>query len=239
MTTEQTNVFSEVQALSLPDVASITRSGSSTLAMAKTFLILNTNDYQLAGEELGVVKKRMKTLEELRTSITGPMNKALKAVNELFKGPMELYKQAEDALKQSMLSYSAEEERKALEAQQAAAASLERERARLEEDAKKADESGAAESAHAIRSIAAVVSSAPLAQVIPVSAAGTSIKTTVDFEVEDLLALVQHIAAHPELIALVNHDSVKLRAYVRSMGLNTKLPGVKVFEKRSLSAKAA
>ena len=55
----------------------------------------------------------------------------------------------------------------------------------------------------------------------------------------DLAALIVYVAAHPDLISLVMTDSVKLRAYVRGLGMNTNLPGVRVFEKRSMSARAA
>jgi hypothetical protein len=58
-------------------------------------------------------------------------------------------------------------------------------------------------------------------------ATGTSIKTAVDYEVTSLISLVRHIADNPVLINLVMKDSVKLRAYVRGLGLNTNLPGVR------------
>jgi hypothetical protein len=83
------------------------------------------------------------------------------------------------------------------------------------------------------------VTSAPVTHIDTAKAKGTSVKVTVDYEVTSKLALVQHIAKHPELIDLVMEDSVKLRAYVRGLGLNTNLPGVRVFNKHGMSAKAA
>ncbi len=79
----------------------------------------------------------------------------------------------------------------------------------------------------------------PVAAPAPVRVAGISTSKTVDFEVTNLHALVCHVAQHPELISLVVADSVKLRAQVRATGLNTKLPGVRVFEKKTLAARAA
>jgi len=70
-------------------------------------------------------------------------------------------------------------------------------------------------------------------------AAGISTSKKIEFEVVDLHALVKHIAAHPELIALVRQDDVKLRAYVKGLGLAAALPGVRVFEDRVMSARAA
>ena len=83
------------------------------------------------------------------------------------------------------------------------------------------------------------VISAPVTSIETVKAKGTSVKATVEYEVTSLISLVKHIADNPALINLVIEDNVKLRAYVRSMGLNTALPGVRVFSKNTMSAKAA
>ena len=87
--------------------------------------------------------------------------------------------------------------------------------------------------------VTAAVVSMPVAAQAPAKVSGISTSKTMDYEVEDLHALVVHVAAHPELISLLMADSVKLRAQVRATGMNTKLPGVRVFEKRSMSARAA
>jgi hypothetical protein len=76
-----------------------------------------------------------KSVEAQRTSITGPMNTALKAVNAHFKAPMEWLEQAESILKRGMLAFQQEEQRKQREEQarrdrEAAAA-----RARIEAEA--------------------------------------------------------------------------------------------------------
>ena len=74
---------------------------------------------------------------------------------------------------------------------------------------------------------------------IDTKATGTSVKGTVDFEVTSMISLVKYIAQNPNLISLVVADNVKLRAYVRGLGINTELPGVRVFQKRTMSARAA
>ena len=85
----------------------------------------------------------------------------------------------------------------------------------------------------AIENVAAVIV-APITSAAPVKVGGLSTSKTFDFEVTDLLALVKHIATHPEHINLVQADTVKLRGFVKSLGANTNLPGVRVFEKKSL-----
>lgn len=96
----------------------------------------------------------------------------------------------------------------------------------------------AAAQAHATATTAEVISM-PLAAPAPQKVAGISTSKTVDYEVTSLYELVKHVATHPELLNLLATDNVKLRAYVRGLGMNCQLPGVRVFEKKTMSARAA
>lgn len=87
--------------------------------------------------------------------------------------------------------------------------------------------------------VTAAVVSMPVAVAAPAKVTGISTSKSVDFVVEDLHALIKHVAEHPELITLLMVDQVKLRAQVRATAMNTKLPGVRVFVKQSMSARAA
>ena len=308
-TVAETNALAEVQALSLPDMTIMTRGAAGALRMAQSFVIATDDDYQLAGEELSSIKGRINKLEDSRTSITGPMNKALKAVNDLFRGPMETLKTAETAVKSSMLTYYDEQQRKAAEVRRIAEEAAQAERQRIADAARQvelaaaaerkriADEAAAAqavaqaeqqrlarvaaeaaaagnaaaqaeaeraaqasrqqsileeqqaqqrdqeaqerafEQAAALRMEQSVISASVTA--IDTKATGTSVKGTVDFEVTSMISLVKYIAENPNLISLVVADNVKLRAYVRGLGINTELPGVRVFQKRTMSARAA
>jgi colicin import membrane protein len=308
-TAAETNALAEVQSLSLPDMTIMNRGAAGALRMAQSFVIATDDDYQLAGEELGSIKSRINKLEDTRTGITGPMNKALKAINDLFRGPMETLRTAESAVKSSMLTYYDEQQRKADEVRRIAEEAAEAERRRIAEAARQvelaaaaerkriADEAAAAqaaaqaeqqrlarvaaeaaaqgnaaaqaeaeraaeasrqqaileeqqaqqrdqeaqerafEQAAALRMEQSVISASVTS--IDTKATGTSVKGTVDFEVTSMISLVKYIAQNPNLISLVVADNVKLRAYVRGLGINTELPGVRVFQKRTMSARAA
>lgn len=309
-TTEAPSVLTEIKSLAAPDMSMLNRGAASALRMAQSFVITTDDDYQLAGEELQSVKSRITKMEATRTGITGPMNKALTAINDLFRGPMATLKSAEGAIKSSMLTYHTEQERKAAELRRIEEAKAEAERKRIAAEALKIEQAAAAErqriaaeaaavaaqakaaqdkadqeaaaavaagnqaaaaeiqrSAEAARQVAAQqaqeaaerqaetdaramesaaalrsevsVISAAVTHIDNAKASGTSVRATVEYEVTDKLALVQHIAANPALINLVIEDSVKLRAYVRGLGMNTNLPGVRVYQKRSMSARAA
>lgn len=72
----------------------------------------------------------------------------------------------------------------------------------------------------------------------PVKTAGVSKSVTYDYELLDMAKLVKHIAENPALSSLLMLDSVKMRAYVKSLGDMANLPGVRVFSKGTISSRA-
>lgn len=264
MTTD--SLLAPIAALSIPDAGALTKRAQTALAFVESFQIATAEDYSLAAEELQAVKRRINALEEQRTAITGPINAGLRAVNALFKGPAEVLGQAESAWKRAMLAWTDEQARIAAEHRRRAEEAAAAERRRLEAEAaerqaeaqRKAEEAAAAQKAgdaqaaalaqaatdraHAEAQTVAETAQMVIAPVLAVAkpaAKGIATTTRIDFEVTDLFALVKHIAAHPELLALVRADDVKLRAYVRGLGAACNLPGVRVFEDRGISARAA
>jgi DNA polymerase III gamma/tau subunit len=174
--------------------------------------------------------------------------------NEQERIRREEQRRAEEIRRQEQARLDAERRQREEEARK-----REEEARRLEEEARAAAEAGdaskaeqlqlqaveeanaasdAAADAHAIATTAEVITM-PLSVPEKQKVSGISTSKTVDFEVASLHELVKHVAAHPELISLLQADSVKLRAYVRGLGMNCQLPGVRVFEKKTLSARAA
>jgi colicin import membrane protein len=260
------SILAPIAALTLPDSTALTTRAQQALAFINAFEIQTVEDYGLGADELKAIKAKAVQLEEQRTSITGPINKGLKAINDLFRGPADLLSQAESILKRKLLAYDQEQERIAAEARRKAEEAAAAERRRLEEEAAarkreadaqaaaaaKAQAEGnaqaaalataAAQRAQAEAQAAAATSQMVIAPVVSVEkpkAAGISTTKKVDFEVIDLHALTKHVAQHPELLNLLQPDSVKLRAYVRGLGMACALPGVRVFEDRVMSARAA
>lgn len=288
--------LSEIRSLAIPDESALSSGASAAVRMAEAFTIENDDDFAMAAEELRAIKAKGKQLEEKRVSLVEPLNKVVKAINDLFRGPIGALTSAEGTFKSRMVEYSTQKERKAAEERRAAQAAVEAEQRRLREQAeqieaeararqrvadeeaarvaaaaraeaerlqREGDEAAAAkvrEKAEAARAEAARVAEQEAqttnAQIAAVQATaavitapafdtraptvkGISTAKSVDFEVTDLLALVKHIAAHPELLSLVRADDVKLRAYTRGLGMACALPGVRVSEKSTLSARAA
>lgn len=264
MTTE--NILSPVAALTLPDSVALTTRAQRALAFIRDMQITSAEDYGLAADELKAIKTRANAIEEQRTGITVPINAALKAINNLFRGPADLLGEAEKLLKGKMLTWSDEQERIAAEARRKAQEAADAERRKLEDEAaaRQAEAVAQAEvaaqafaagdaqaaaiaTANAQRAQAEAQSAAETSQMViaPVQvdpktkAKGISTVKKIDFEVTNLYALVKHVAEKPELLNLLVADSVRLRAYVKGLGMACALPGVRVFEDRSISARAA
>lgn len=219
-----------------PTAAALARGADSALALVESFEVVDDATFELGGEELQAIKRKAAALEEQRKAITKPMDDAKKAVMDLFRGPTDLLAKAEGVLKGKLLGYQAEQQRKAAEQrrilEQAAAA----ERAKLAAEAQRLEAEGRAGEAVVQRAIAEMVVAQPTTVAAAPKVAGLATRTTIEFEVVDLLQLVKHVAAHPELIGLLQADSVRVRSYVKGLGLDTNLPGVRVFEKASLAA---
>jgi hypothetical protein len=259
------SILAPVAALQLPDSAQLTHRAQNALAFVQGMAVVDGESYELAAEELLAIKARATRLEAQRTSITKPMNDALRAVNALFKPAAELLDQAERAIKGKLIGYDVEQaeiraakQRKADELAAAertrlaaAAAELEAAARAQAEAAQAAQAAGdmasaeiataAAQRAHAeaanVATEAQLIVAAPPAMPEPVKVAGLSTSRKVTFAVDNLHALIVHVAAHPELVQLLAPDLVRLRGYVTGLGLACKLPGVRVFEDTTMSAR--
>jgi hypothetical protein len=280
------NLLAPLATLQAPDEAQMKDRAQRALRMVEAMVIDSPETYSLAAEELQAIKTKADTIEAQRTAITGPINKALKAINDLFRGPKEYLDTAEKTIKGKMLVYKQEQDRIAAEAARRAEEAAAAERRRLEEEARRvreeqearerearaeqeriqreADEArqrgdaeaaaraqaeaesrarqaeidaqNAAAQAAAIEQTAAVIT-APVVALAQPKAAGISTAKSWDFEVEDLLKVVQHVAKHPEHVSILMVDSVKLRALVKALGKNLGIDGVRVFEKETMAAR--
>lgn len=78
---------------------------NAEIAELDGWTIEDEDDNAFAGEMLQNVKGRIKALEDKRKEITVPMNKALRAVNDLFREPRERLEEAEKLLKGKIAGY--------------------------------------------------------------------------------------------------------------------------------------
>ena len=107
---------------------------SRQLAEAQGYVIDSPELFDAAADDLKQVKAQLKTLEEKRKTMTVPLDNAKKAIMDFFRQPTTYLEQAEQLIKGSMLTYQQAEEakRRAEQARLDELARLERERLRKE-----------------------------------------------------------------------------------------------------------
>lgn len=242
------NPVAALATLRMPAQADIVTPAERALKMAEGWSITDDETYALAADELTAIKSKQKALEDMRTSITGPMNQALKAVNAVFKSPAELLERAERLIKGHMIAYADKREAERRAAELAARrAAEEAERLAAEEHARAAKEAGqgdmfddapSAESAAADAAIMAIAS-APVAPPVLKAAGVSKVKVTMKAEVFDKAAFIAHIAQAPAYLDLVDINATKLNQLAKALGSNLNMPGVKLVEEKSIAARAA
>jgi colicin import membrane protein len=245
----------------------LTTKAQTAMTSASDFVIDSSTMFELASDDLKQVKALQKEVEEKRTSITGPLNQAVKAVNDLFRAPKEYLDKAESTLKRAMVTWTTEQERLAAIARAEAEAAARAERERLaaiereqQEAARKAQEEAQAAAAAGDQEAAAramiqaqaaqeqaamaavtanVVTAAPVVEA-PTKVSGISGRMTFSAEVTDLMELVKAVAAGTAPIEAIQADTKFLGAQARAFKKAGQLyPGVMAVAERSISARAA
>lgn len=219
-----------------PSAATLSRGANAALELVSEFAITDDATFALGADELKAIKAKASSLDEQRKAITAPMDAAKKAVMDLFRAPIEALQTAEGILKSKMLTYQKEQQAKADAARLEAERIAREEREMLAKEAKELAAQGRTGEAAIKQQVAQMIVAAPVDAPQAPTAKGISTRETVEFEVADLHSLIKHVAAHPELVNMLAPDTTKLRAYVRGLGMQCNLPGVRVFVKQSLAA---
>lgn len=235
----------------------------NALTVALAYKIDTQVMYELAADDLKTIKAKAAVLEAKRKEIVDPLNRAVKAVNDLFRAPADFYGRAEKALKDGMSAYLDEQERNRREQEEAAR------RAREDEDRRVAAEAEAARQAaeEAARQAAAAatpeeqaqaqaaldrasakVEETAQAQVVvatmpaPIIAdhapkvAGIARKTTWRGECHDFMALVKAVAAGQAPITLLELNQSALNQMARALKTTMAYPGCKAVEDKGIAA---
>lgn len=126
--------------IAAPNEQELILQSKSLLDMAKMYVIDSPEMYQLAGDELKKIKAKTKELDAQRKQITKPLDDAKAAVMALFKKPLEALTQAEGVLKNSLLSFDREQERKRQEEEKRLREIARAEQERLQAQARAAEE---------------------------------------------------------------------------------------------------
>ena len=207
------------------------------LRLAQDWDITTPDMATAAGEDLREIKRLAKEIEAKRTAITGPLNKALKEVNALFKPPKLWLQEGEALIKTGLLSYQRREERIAAAAQAKADAEAEKERKALERKAKVADVIGIGDKADELRE-EATRTVAPVIQSEAPKIAGVSVRKVWKAKIMDKKSFLRFVLDEREdLLALVQLDQSGLNALARLHKIDLGFPGIVAVEEESVTAR--
>lgn len=158
------------------------------LAQAKAYQITTPDMYEMAATDLQAIKAKQKELEGKRTEIVGPLNKAVKAINALFKPASDYLDEAERIIKGSMLAFQRAEEKKRQEAEAAAREVLRKQQealARQAEELRRTEEELRAKQAEAEQQKAEAEAAGDAAKAAELATVAAGIKDAADWAKED------------------------------------------------------
>lgn len=210
---------------------------AAIVSAAEGLAITTAEELEASSELLQTLKGRQKALNDLRLSITRPMDAAKKRVLELFQPAMERLAMAERTFKGAVLTYTQEQERLRREAQAKLDAEAERERLRLLEAAE--EHRGLAQSgvAEQLEQEAQTVQ-APTVAPAETPTGPVHVRVTWHAELTDLTALAQAYAQNPAAGVLVLPNMPVLNEMARTLKGDLTIPGVKAVSEEGITARS-
>ena len=250
--------------LSNPEVRAVTSEAQQLAAFAATLMIVSSADYGTAGGELNRIKAAQKRLDEVRKSITRPIDAAKKAVMDLFRGPEEQLGNAERGIKNAMLGYQQEQERIRREEQRKADEAARKERERIEAQAREAERkarekaaaerraadeaaaAGRAEEAAQLAAKAAAIEAAAAAKAETLAErAAAVVAPIISLEPDKAEGIATRKMWKFEIVneaiiprAYLKIDESKIRSVVTAMKDQANIPGVRVYAEDIIAARA-
>ena len=220
-----------------PKVRELDAATTAILADAERFVITTASQYDASGEVLKSIKGRQRELEELRRSMTRPIDDARSRIMALFKPAGDRLLKAETVLKGAMVRFRNDQERKRREAEAAARAEADREAAALRRRADTAERRGNEDKAEELRDRADSVP-VPIVTVQQPEVLGVSIRTTWTAEITDLLALVKACADGSQPLTQLLPNMPVLRAQAKALKGELRIPGVRAVAEEGIAARA-
>jgi hypothetical protein len=212
-----------------PQVKELTAQTDQLLALGANYHIVNAAGYEVAGVELQRVKGAQRRLDDLRRSMTRPLDEAKRAIMNFFRAPEEKLARAENGIKRAMVAFQTEQDRLRREAQARADEAARKERERLAAQAQRAAASGKTEKASQLEDRASAVVAPVIARETP-KVVGVQTREVWKFEVTDPAAVPR------EYLAV---DESKIRKVVGALKGDTVIPGVRVWSEKAIAAGSA
>lgn len=201
-------------------VQDLTARTSELEATAKALVIKDEESLRQATDILGWIATLKKQVEERRQFFTKPLNDQVRRINDFFKEMLRPLETADRILREKVLAYRQEQEKKRREEEARLRKMLEKEQKRMEREAAK-------QGLPAPPPIPAPTASvAPQPKTIEASLGAVSAKLVWDFEIEDETKI-------PREFLMVNEKAIRaaIKAGVRH------IPGVRIFQREELAVR--
>lgn len=215
--------------LKLPELKPDEKIVAPIRVYAANLIIKTPEGYQQAAQRLVDLKAEIDRVEAEKDGVFKPINAGLRAFSALVKRALDPLKAHEITIKAAMIKYSDEQDRLQRETQRIANEKADKERAKLLEKADVAVANGKESKAEALVERAAAVQ-APIVPVGRPMVSGISIPKVWVFEITDESLI-------PREYLLV--DEVRIRKVVTALKGDTRIPGIRAFEQKRISAGAA
>ena len=212
-----------------PSVATLNTDRDALVARAAAIKIRSQDGYEEAAGWLKSIKGFLKAIEDARTRITKPINESLREINAQAKDAAAPFLESEAKIKRAMIAYSDEQDRLAREEQRKLNEAAAKEAARLQEIAARAAAKGQTTKAEQFEERAQAVT-APVVQTGAPKVGGISVPKVWVFEITD-----EDLIPREYLVV----DETRIRRIVTALKGDTKIPGVRVFEQKRISAGVA
>lgn len=221
--------------------------------LADAYLIDSPEVADAAGKDLQKLSAEYKRVEDMRFSITRPLDEAKKQAIAAFKPYLDKIKEADTSIRGELNRWMLEEKRRQREEEERAAKMEAERQAKLEEERRAAEAafdeataSGSMEEAEAaLAKVDALHEEEEMAMISPaqdVVAAqkigGISQRSTYKVKSIDLHALVKAAADNPDLLVYLKTNDVQINKEVRAMRERFKVPGIATEEAFGLSVRS-
>lgn len=202
-------------------IRDLTARTSELEATAKALIIEDEEGLRRATDMLGWIATLKRQVEERRQFFVKPLNDQVRRVNDFFKEMLRPLETADRILREKVLAYRQEQERKRREEEARLRKMLEKEQKKLEREAAK-------QGLPAPPPIPTPTASvAPQPKTVEGSLGAVSAKLVWDFEIEDETKI-------PREFLMVNEKAIRaaIKAGVR------RIPGVRIFQREELAVRS-
>ena len=223
----------------------VSESTDLILKEAKNFKIVSPSDLEVSANILKTIKQRKKKIDEVRKSLTRPLDTAKKTIMDFFRPAENKLQEAENTIEKTILDFRAEERKRVEEEQKKAAEEAkkkqEEELARIQKEQEEAEMVGDCETVEKLEMQKTVVSTTKEVSsvIIPEEPKMSGVAEVKRWKaiVTDKMALIKHIAETGQFENLIEFSSKELNSLAIATKGTIQIPGIEFIVERSLATR--